>query len=227
MDALTLYIGNKNYSSWSLRPWLALRQTGAPFAEVLIPLSRPDSKAAILAQSPSGRVPVLCHGALRLWESLAICEYLAEIFPGAGLWPADRTARAVARAAATEIHAGFGTLRQQLPMDIRARRSTPHRVALAGDDIARVTALWRDCIGRFGRSGAHGAGPFLFGAYCIADAMFAPVATRFHSYGVALDPVSAAYVAAQRDWPAMREWREAAEQETWTIAYDLSGTTPY
>ena len=226
MDTLTIVIGNKNYSSWSLRPWLALKQTGAPFAEIVIPLSRPDSKAAIAAHSPSGRVPVLCHGALRLWESLAICEYLAEIFPGAGLWPADRAARSMARAVACEMHAGFATLRQQLPMDIRATHSTPHRVALAADDIARVTALWRDCLARFGAAGANGAGPFLFGGYCIADAMFAPVATRLHSYGVPLDPVAAAYVAAQRDWPPMREWRAAAEREPWTIDHDLSGTTP-
>jgi glutathione S-transferase len=133
----------------------------------------------------------------------------------------------VARAVATEMHAGFATLRQQLPMDIRAMRSVPHRVALAGDDIARLTALWRDCITRFGQAGANGAGPFLFGAYCIADAMFAPAATRLHTYAVPLDPISAAYVAAQREWPAMCEWRDAAEREPWTIAYDLSGTTPY
>ena len=103
----------------------------------------------------------------------------------------------------------------------------PHRVALAGGDIARMTALWRDCIERYGRAGAHGSGPFLFGGWCIADAMFAPVATRFHTYAVPLDPVAAAYVAAQREWPAMREWRDAAEREAWTIAYDFSGTTPY
>ena len=222
-----LHIGNKNYSSWSLRPWLALKQSGAPFRENLIRLNQPGSKAAIAAESPSGRVPVLCHGALRLWESLAICEYLAELFPGAGLWPADRAARAVARAAATEMHAGFATLRQLLPMDIRATRSVPHRVALAGGDIARLTALWRDCLARFGRAGANGAGPYLFGGYCIADAMFAPAATRLHTYAVPLDPIAAAYVAAQREWPAMREWQDAAAREPWTIDYDLSGTTPY
>jgi glutathione S-transferase len=125
------------------------------------------------------------------------------------------------------MHAGFATLRQQLPMDIRAKRSVPHRVALAGDDIARLTRLWRDCIERFGRPGANGAGPFLFGAYCIADAMFAPATTRLDTYEVPLDPVSAAYVAAQRDHPAMREWREAAAEEPWHIDYDFSGTTPY
>ena len=227
MDTLTLHIGNKNYSSWSLRPWLALKQTGAPFTENLIPLNQPATRAALDTQSPSGRVPVLCHGALRIWESLAICEYLAEIFPGAGLWPAERAARATARAVATEMHAGFATLRQQLPMDIRATRSVPHRVALAAGDIARISALWRDCIERFGRAGANGAGPFLFGGWCIADAMFAPVATRFHTYAVPLDPVAATYVSAQREWPAMREWRDAAEREAWSIAYDFSGTTPY
>ena len=127
MDTLTLHIGNKNYSSWSLRPWLALKQTGAPFTENLIPLNQPATRAALDTQSPSGRVPVLCHGALRIWESLAICEYLAEIFPGAGLWPAERAARATARAVATEMHAGFATVRQQLPMDIRATRSAASR----------------------------------------------------------------------------------------------------
>jgi len=226
MDQLALYIGNKNYSSWSLRPWLALKQAGAPFEEVVIPLSQPTTKAALAAQSPTGRVPLLRHGGLRIWESLAIAEYLAELFPSAGLWPAGREARAMARAAATEMHSGFATLRSQLPMDIRARRAVPQRVELAAVDIARVCDLWRACRSRFGEAGAHGVGPFLFGGFCIADAMFAPIATRFDSYGVKLDPVSSAYVAALRDWPAMRQWREAAEGEPWTITYDLSGTVP-
>jgi glutathione S-transferase len=226
MDPLTLYVGNRNYSSWSLRPWLALKQTGAAFNEVVIPLDQPGTRAAIGAQSPSGRVPLLAHGDLRIWESLAICEYLAELFPAAGLWPAGRAARAVARAVSCEMHAGFATLRRLLPMDIRNRRPAAPQRAAAADDIARVVALWHDCRSRFGAAGANGPGPFLFGGFSIADAMFAPVATRFVTYDVPLDGEPAAYVAALCDWPAMREWRAAAAAEPWTIEHDVLASPP-
>jgi glutathione S-transferase len=225
MDALTLYVGNKNYSSWSLRPWLALRHAGAPFSEVVIPLDQPGTRAAIGAQSPSGRVPLLAHGELRIWESLAICEYLAELFPAARLWPEDRAARAVARAVSCEMHAGFATLRHHLPMDIRNRRPAAAQRAAAAADIARVTEIWRDCRAQFGAAGANGPGPFLFGGFSIADAMFAPVATRFVTYDVPLEGEPAAYVAALSDWPPMREWRAAATAEPWTIEYAAFAAT--
>lgn len=219
MGGITIYLGNKRYSSWSLRAWLALAQTGAAFEEVVIPLDRPDSKAALRRHSPSGRVPALRHGDLLLWESLAICEYLAESFPAARLLPADRAARAVARAVASEMHAGFAELRRVLPMDLGREAPAPERRAMVEPDIARIAAIWRDCRARFGKAGANGAGPFLFGGFTIADAMFAPVATRFRSYGVALEPEEAAYAEALLAMPAMRRWYEAAAAEPWRIDY--------
>jgi len=218
MADITIYLGNKNYSSWSLRPWLALKQTGAPFEEVVIPLYQADSAAALRRISPSGKVPALRHGEVLVWESLAICEYLAEAFPEAGLWPADREARAMARAVSAEMHAGFAALRQNLPMDLSRHKPQPECVAKAAADIDRVTTIWRDCRRRVGDAG--GSGDFLFGGFCIADAMFAPVVARFRSYGVTLDPVSAAYADAVWNWPAMREWAAAAEAEPWIIRFD-------
>jgi glutathione S-transferase len=217
MADLTLCIGNKNYSSWSLRPWLALKHAGAAFKEILIPLAQPDSTELLRRHSPSRRVPVLRHGALVLWESMAICEYVAELFPAARLWPADREARAVARAVANEIHGGFGDLRQNMAMDIRSRWPLGARLKAAQSDIDRVMEIWRDCRERFGSPGAHGAGPYLFGGFTNADAMFAPVATRFVTYGVPLDAVSRSYVEAIANIPAMKEWTSAAETEPWTI----------
>lgn len=213
MTAFTIVIGNKNYSSWSLRPWLALKATGQPFAEIMIALRQPDTKALILSHSPAGKVPVLKHGDLQVWDSLAICEYLAELFPEAGLWPADVRARAVARAVSAEMHAGFAALRRDLPMDMAGLSDTtlvPGEEAKA--DIARVQQIWQDCRGRFGDHAEDG-GPFLFGRFSLADCMFAPVASRFRSYGVPLEPVSAAYVEAIHAWPAMQEWCAAAALE--------------
>lgn len=209
MSDLVLVIGSKRYSSWSLRPWLALKQTGTPFEELVVTLRQPDTKARILQHSPSGKVPLLKHGSLIVWESLAICEYLAELWPEAGLWPQDRVARAVARSVSTEMHAGFMALRQHLPMDVCA--STP-MAALAPEvmaDVDRIQKIWRDCRDRFGAGG-----PFLFGRFSIADAIYAPVATRFTTYGVELAPVCQAYVEAIWALPAMQEWKAAAEKET-------------
>jgi len=220
MSDITIYLGNKTYSSWSLRPWLALKRTGAAFDEVVIPLSRPDTAAKIREVSPSGRVPALRHGPVLVWESLAICEYLAETFPAARLWPADAEPRALARATSAEMHGGFAKLRQFLPMDLSRDRRGEACIEEAKTEIDRVTAIWRDCRARFGVPGAHGRGDFLFGDYSIADAMFAPVATRFRTYGVTIDPVSAAYVEAVLDWPAMRDWVAAAKAEPWVIDYD-------
>jgi len=212
LSDLTLVIGNKNYSSWSLRPWLALKAAGQSFDEKLIVLRRPETKAEILLQSAAGKLPVLKAGDLTIWESLAICEYIAETWPQAGLLPEDARARAVARSVMSEMHAGFVALRRELPMDICKLSPLAQNGVTPGDeaklDIARVQQIWQDCRGRFGKGGE-----FLFGRFGIADAMYAPVATRFRSYGVALDPVSEAYVNAIYAWPAMQEWCAAAAKE--------------
>jgi glutathione S-transferase len=211
MADLTLTIGNKNYSSWSLRPWLAAKTGGIAFDEVLIPLYQPGSREEILSHSAAGKVPVLHHGAVTVWESLAICEYLAETFPAAGLWPAYPAARAAARAVATEMHGGFLPLRRHLPMNIHR---TPSARDIPGEvqaDIDRVAAIWRDCRTRFGSGGEC-----LFGGFTIADAMYAPVVSRFRSYGVRLGPVEEAYCSSIMVLPAMQEWVAAAVAEPWT-----------
>ena len=212
MSDLLIVLGNKNYSSWSLRPWLALKATGQPFREEIIWLYKPGSKERILQHSPAGKVPVLKDGALVVWESLAICEYLAERFPTAKLWPDDRAARAVARSVATEMHGGFAGLRRDLSMDIRARIADRVPAADAQADIARIIEIWRDCRSRYGAGG-----PMLFGRFSIADCMYAPVVTRFVTYGVALDPVCSAYRDAVMALPAMQEWIAAARAEAEVI----------
>jgi glutathione S-transferase len=206
--ALTLVIGNKVYSSWSLRPWLLLRHGGVPFEEVRIPLYGPESKARILAWSPAGRVPVLAEGALRVWDSLAICETLAERYPERCGWPRDAEARALARSVSAEMHSGFVSLRSELPMNCRERRAGVVPSPAAQAEIERVAALWSDCRTRFGAGG-----PWLFGAFSPADAMYAPVALRFHAYGVALEGAPAAYVASLLGHPAVAEWMAAAGRE--------------
>lgn len=212
MAELTITLGNKNYSSWSLRAWLALERTGADFDEEVIPLDRPESKAAIGARSPGGTVPALRHGELVVWDSLAICDYLAELFPQAALWPAERSARAVARAVVAEMHSGFAALRRALPMDVRSRRPGPVTDAAVARDIGRIVAIWEDCRRRFGADG-----DFLFGAFTIADAFYAPVASRFVTYAVPLSGAAAEYARALMAWPPMREWSAAAEAEPWVI----------
>jgi glutathione S-transferase len=219
MSDMTIVLGNKRYSSWSLRPWLALKHTGAAFDEVVIPLYIEGSKEAIRKHSLAGKVPILKHGPVTVWESLAICEYLAERFPAASLWPADPMVRAFARSAATEMHGAYQALRQNLPMDLSRKVDEPARRQAAEADIERVTGLWRECRQRFGSAGANGAGPFLFGGFSIADAMYAPLVCRFRSYTVALDPVCEAYARAILDLPAMREWTEAAAAEPWVLQY--------
>ena len=216
MSDLTLVIGNRNYSSWSLRPWLALRNAGIPFDERLLQLSGENWKEAIAAVSPSGRVPVLLHGARTVWETLAILEYVNELYPDAGLWPEDRDARAEARAVACEMHAGFGALRTHMPMNLRRRDlAGKGRGPGVDDDIARICEIWRDCRARCGAGG-----DFLFGAFGATDAMFAPVVTRLDTYGVALDDTCAAYSRAVLTLPAFVEWRDAALQEPWIVPED-------
>jgi glutathione S-transferase len=208
MAKLTLVIGNKRYSSWSLRPWIALKQIGLPFREVQVFLRRPETKAEILKHSPSGKIPCLIEGELSVWDSLAILEYLNELKPEAQLWPRDRAARAYARSISAEMHSGFTALRQHLGMDLQREPQPGTWPAEASADIERVQAIWAECRTR------HGAGgPFLFGHFTVADAMYAPVVTRFHRYGVRLDPALAAYRDAVLALPAMQEWTKAAQTE--------------
>ena len=209
MNRLTLVIGNKNYSSWSLRPWLVLRHLDIPFDEVRVPLYRPDSAAALASLSPSGLVPVLHDGDMRVWDSLAICEYLNERFPEHRLWPESPEARAVARSVSAEMHSGFTGLRHTMSMNIRGHYPGRGRTPQSLRDITRILAIWNDCRGRFGAGGA-----FLFGRFTIADAMYAPVVLRFGTYVVALDGAVQDYANAIVALPALREWIADAKAET-------------
>ena len=208
---MRLIIGNKNYSSWSLRAWLPLRHLEIPFEEERIALFEPGYKDRIRAYSPAGRVPVLIDGAVIVWDSLAIGEYLADRFPERGLWPADAAQRALARSYSAEMHSGFPDLRTHMPMNIRARDPGRARTPAVAADIARIGQIWSECLRR-------SSGPFLFGAFGVVDAMYAPVATRFLTYAVALEPDLAAYVERIWNLPALQEWRSAAAAETETIA---------
>jgi glutathione S-transferase len=216
-----LFIGNKAYSSWSLRAWLALEHAGATYEEVVIPLEGPGTRTtAIREHSPSGKVPTLRHGDLVVWDSLAICEYLAELFPDAKLWPDDESARAVARAVSAEMHSGFPALRSLMTMNVRRDPITLPATPEVSEEIARIIAVWNDCRSQYGKGG-----PFLFGRFSIADAMYAPVAVgRFRTYGVPLDDTSQAYVEAVWALPSVRKWVEGAKRETWRIdAYENVG----
>jgi glutathione S-transferase len=198
---MLLVVGNKNYSSWSLRAWLAMKVLGAPFRERRIPLYGPDSKAELLQYSPAGKVPILVDGATTVWDSLAILEYLAERHPQ--LWPADAALRARARSICAEMHAGFPNLRHHMCMNIRKRHPGKGRTPEVLAEIGRIVEIWGEA-----------RGPFLFGAFGAADAMYAPVALRFRTYEVELPPACRAYADALLDLPAMREWIADAERET-------------
>ena len=216
MADFVLYHGNKNYASWSMRAWLALRQAGASFDEVAFHLGDPDVRDAIGAHVPSRKVPALRHGELLVWDSLAITEYLAECFPEAGLWPAGSSDRARARSVAAEMHSGFPALRAHMPFNVR--RSSPGRGRAPGvdTDVDRICAVWSEC------RGAAVDGDFLFGAWTAADMFYAPVATRFRTYSVELDAVCGAYYDAVLAHPHVREWLEAAAAEDWVEAeFDL------
>ena len=210
---MRLVIGNRNYSSWSLRAWLPLRHLEVPFEEARIPLFEPGYEERILAYSPAGKVPVLIDGDLTVWDSLAIGEYLADRFPERGLWPRAAAHRAIARSICAEMHSGFGELRTHMPMNIRSRYPGRGRTPAVMADIARITQIWRECLDRSG-------GPFLFGHFTLADATYAPVVTRFVTYAVELDAGLAAYVGRICNLPAMREWAAAAAAETEIIAED-------
>lgn len=211
---LKLVIGNKNYSSWSLRAWLMLKQSGLEFEEIRIPLYQPESRSQILQYSPSGKVPVLIHGDWAIWESIAIGEFIAELAPDRSLLPADPIHRAVMRAVSAEMHAGFLPLRMHMPMDCRTRRPGVGLTSEVQQNIDRITAIWRYCRQQFGSQAAE---DFLFGSFTLADAMFAPVVSRFITYGVSLDSVSQAYVDAVWALPFMQDWLAAATAEPETI----------
>jgi len=217
MGELTLVIGTRNYSSWSLRPWLLRRHLGIAFSERLVHLDTPQFAAEVPRLSPTARVPALLHDGLVVWESLAICEYLVELAGGRG-WPAQREARARARAAAAEMHAGFAALRSACPMNARASgRCVPMTAALAGD-VARVDALWREC-----RERHAGDGPWLFGEYSVADAMYGPVALRFRTYGLPLSAAAAGYLETVLADDVMAEGVAAAMVEGVTARADEAG----
>jgi glutathione S-transferase len=213
--ALTLVIGNKNYSSWSLRPWIAMKVAGIAFDEVVISLNAPDFKSRVAKIAGTGKVPALDDDGIHVWESLAILEYLAERLPAAKLWPADAAARAHARAISAEMHAGFVPLRRACPMNMWR----PVKKRELGDDakanVKRIEAMWADCRARYGQGG-----PFLFGAFGATDAMYAPVVARLHTYDVAVDANTRAYMDAVMALPAWHEWKAAAVKEPWVLPED-------
>lgn len=213
MADLELFIGNKNYSSWSFRPWIALTQAEIVFKETLVPFDFENGNPDFQAFSPSMKVPVLKHGDLTVWDSLAILEYAAELVPDAQLWPQDQAARAKARAISAEMHSGFPALRGACPMNMRR----PVEVLAVDDavkaDIARIVDIWRECLDVSG-------GPFLFGGFSIADAMYAPVVSRFATYTLSDDPVVIAYSDTMRQTEAWQAWEAEALKETWIVAED-------
>ena len=221
MAEFTVVIGNKNYSSWSLRGWLMARIAGIEFEEIVIPLDLPETQTAIRKHSPSGRVPVLLHRGLAVWESLAIAEYLNDLKPEAGLWPSSAAARAHARSISSEMHAGFADLRNNMPMNIRASYPGKGMTPAVRTDIERITSMWRDCRKRFAGAAPKDDG-FLFGHFSAADAMYAPVVTRLKTYAVQMDSDTDTYCKAVLAYPPMKEWVDAAKNEPWLIeSYEM------
>ena len=214
---LTLVIGNKNYSSWSLRPWIAMKQMGLEFDEVLVPLYLPSSHEEILQYAPVAKVPILKDGDLTVWDTAAILDHLAERYPDKPWWPGDKAARAVARSVSAEMHSGFFALRTHMPMNCKADKQVSglaeaDQAALEAD-IKRVKQIWQDSRSQFGAGG-----DFLFGQFSIADAMYAPVVWRFKGYNTAVDAAEQAYMDAMLALPAMQAWAEAGLAETETMA---------
>ncbi len=210
--SLKLILGNKNYSSWSLRPWIAMRHAGIAFEEEVIPLYEPGSRDRILKYSPAGKVPILIDGDMTIWESLAILDHIAERFPKAQLWPSDPKARAHCRAVSAEMHAGFGPLRRYCPMNMRRVNRKRELTAEVAADVRRIEEIWTDCRRRFGDGG-----PFLFGAFSAADAMYAPVVSRFSSYAIGMGAACEAYMAAMIALPAWQEWQSQGVAEPWVM----------
>lgn len=205
---LKIVIGNKKYSSWSLRPWVALKHTGAPFEEEVIGLDQPDTDGNIRRFSPSGKVPALLDGKLTVWDSLAICEYLNEKFPAAKLWPEDPAQRALARSVSAEMHSGFQSLRNECGMKILEQFPAKELSPATRADVDRIVSLWSDCLAKSG-------GPFLFGARpCIADAMYAPVVSRLRTYAIAVSGAPRAYCETMWRWEPLQAWVEGARSET-------------
>ncbi len=211
---MKLIIGNKVYSSWSLRPWIVMKAFGIPFDETVVQLRETDTRDLILKHSPSGKVPTLIDDGVTVWDSLAIMEYLADKFPQYAIWPKDRLARAHARCASAEMHSGFVSLRNACSMNVTRRFKAKDRGAEVTTDVARITALWREARDKFG---AKTGKLFLYGDFTAADGMYAPVVTRLHSYAIAVDPVSQAYVDAVLAHPAYAAWLAGAKAEPWFL----------
>lgn len=213
MSSLTLLIGNKRYSSWSLRPWIAMKVLGVEFSEVLLPLYQPGSSEQVLRYSPTGKVPALIDGPTVVWESLAILDYLADRFRGLPMWPNELPARGMARAVAAEMHAGFVPLRRHCPMNMMRDRTKPRDIPPdVQANVARIDALWTQAREQFGKGG-----PFLFGAFSAADAMYAPVVSRFASYSISVGRASKDYMDVMMALPAWKEWEASARTETWIM----------
>ncbi|MGR3321740.1 MAG: glutathione S-transferase family protein [Pseudooceanicola sp.] len=206
MTEATLTISSKNYSSWSLRGWLLCRMAGLKFTEKAVDPDDPENRQELLLLAPSVRVPRLSHKGVEVWDTLAIANYLNETFPKAGLLPKDLKARAHCRSISGEMHSGFHNLRSALPMNLKARHETFKIFSGARPDVARIKEIWTECLTTYG-------GPFLFGEPTMADAMYAPVCTRFRTYAVELDPLLSAYCDTIFDWAPMKEWTEAALAE--------------
>ena len=210
----TLVIANKCYSSWSMRPWLLLKQLGIAFDELTVPLDLPDTKARVLKHSPAGKVPILIDGDVTVWETIAIMEHVGEAYD-APVWPADRKARAMARSIAAEMHSGFSALRSACPMNLGKKFAQKDRGEAVARDVARFVEIVRQAREHFGAGG-----PFLFGAFSAADAMYAPLVTRLDTYSIALDATTRAYADAILILPAFQEWRSAAMEEEWIVEAD-------
>ena len=214
MHDFTLIMGNKNYSPWSLTAWLTAKTAGIDFDEIVIPLNVVNTRQEILRYWYNGKVPILKHGEITIWESIAICEYLAEVSAENNLWPVSKRGRAVARSLSAEVHAGFKSLREQMPMNVRGRFPSELRTPSVQEEINRVTAIWRRCRERFGKDLG---GPFLFGSFCILDAMFAPIVSQFKTYSVDLDPLESDYLESVLSLQWMDVWSKAAHDEPMII----------
>jgi len=210
----TLVIANKCYSSWSMRPWLLMKQLGIAFDEITVPLDLPDTKAKVLKHSPAGKVPILIDGDVTVWETIAIMEYVGEAY-GAPVWPADRKARAMARSIAAEMHSGFSALRSACPMNLGKKFAQKDRGEAVARDVARFGEIVRQAREQVGTGG-----PFLFGAFSAADAMYAPLVTRLDTYSIPLDATTRAYADAILILPTFQEWRSAAMEEEWIVEAD-------